>query len=144
MSDCRNGGRVVYERHGMYPKQDVREYDMTPAIRFAAMFEDGTERPFTTMGATPGGKRVLKHFELRDEWDNTLSRYTEERECVMTRTFRGYPCNDYTCSECGKTHCAERASEWCPRCGARRTKVVDEEGAEIPFDSALNVEGRAL
>ena len=46
-------------------------------------------------------------------------RYAPERTCTLEETYRGYPCNDYTCSECGKTHCAPRRHEHCPRCGAK-------------------------
>ena len=41
------------------------------------------------------------------------------RECTMTEGFKGNPCNDYTCSACGKMHCAPQLHAYCPRCGAR-------------------------
>lgn len=41
------------------------------------------------------------------------------RECTMTVGFKGNPCNDYTCSACGKMHCAPQLHAYCPRCGAK-------------------------
>ena len=45
-------------------------------------------------------------------------RFNRARECTMTQTYAGYPCADWQCSACGKTHNAPRANEFCPRCGA--------------------------
>ena len=129
MSDCRWGVKPYRN------KPDFREYDQSKPIRGVISWEDGTVSRITYARYVNGVERRVATIDMDGD------RFERVRECVMTRTFRGYPCNDYTCSECGKTHCAERASEWCPRCGARRTKVVDEDGAEIPFDSAMNVEG---
>ena len=50
------------------------------------------------------------------------------RECEMSLTFKGSPCNDYVCSACGKMHNAPRVSTYCPRCGARIVAVVDATG----------------
>lgn len=52
--------------------------------------------------------------------------FRKHRECTMTIGFRGHPCNDYTCSACGKTHCAPQVHAYCPRCGAKVASVVDE------------------
>lgn len=49
-------------------------------------------------------------------------RFVLERTCSMALTFKGEPCNDYTCSACGKVHNAPRVNEYCPRCGARIRK----------------------
>ena len=62
-----------------------------------------------------GQERKAECFEL-DGVD-----YLPERTCELVETYRGYPCNDYTCSACGKTHCAPRRHEHCPRCGSRVT-----------------------
>ena len=130
MSDCRNGGRLVYERHGMFPRQDVREYDMTPTIRFAAVFENGTDRTFTMNGATYEGKRVLSHFEVRDEDGNTLECYVKERTCRMEHVKGGPLCDLWRFTCCGyewtEDRCSQHQTELpgtvCPNCGAR---VVD-------------------
>ena len=45
-------------------------------------------------------------------------RFERVRECVMTQTYAGYPCADWECSACGKTHNAPRTHLVCPRCGA--------------------------
>ena len=51
--------------------------------------------------------------------------FRKHRECTMTEGYKGNPCNDYTCSACGKMHCAPQLHAYCPRCGARVVGVED-------------------
>lgn len=62
------------------------------------------------------------------------ARYELVRDCEMTLEYRGVPCSDYRCSACGKVHCAPRAPQRCPRCGARVTRTVDAEGRELTLN----------
>lgn len=48
------------------------------------------------------------------------------RECTMTEGFKGSPCNDYTCSACGKMHCAPQVHRFCPRCGSLVVAVIKD------------------
>ena len=58
--------------------------------------------------------------------------FVKQRECTMAEGFKGTPCNDYTCSACGKMHCAPQVHRFCPRCGSLVVAVIKdgEEGNE--------------
>lgn len=94
-------------------------------IRGALVFGGGLRpHPFTTCRHLKDGtEREVDHVEVDG------ARYERVRECTLTRTYSGEPCSDWTCSECGKTHCwhnAARVGERCPRCGAVITRVEME------------------
>lgn len=44
-------------------------------------------------------------------------------EVTVTETYRGWPCSDWVCSGCGKTHNSHMPGEYCPRCGRRVVRV---------------------
>jgi len=146
MSDCRNGGRLFYAR------PTVIEYAQEEPIRFVVAFTDGTLQRFSVerrgreVDFVTVDHEVLRPLDPDEKWDVedgrivsvTLgsTRFEKVRECTLTRTHEGYPCNDYECSACGKTYCAERANEHCSRCGARVTRVVDPNGRELTLNEA--------
>lgn len=92
---------------------------------YTACYTDGTRlvEAFNAYARDAGGrfhKRDVDHFEADG------MRYEPVGECVLTRTYEGEPCSDWTCSACGKTHCvhnAAKVSEFCPRCGNKVTGV---------------------
>ena len=143
MSWCLRGGRVVYtarypephawegvEAHEPLPTPKPRG---NPVFRLRVEFEGGEkawEYPIALNGRVPA-RFFAEGVEL-----------APVRECVFTRTYEGYPNNDYTCSACGKTYTAERSSECCPRCGARRTATVDADGTPLLHDGATCVKDR--
>ena len=138
--------RLFYPRKS---RPQVVEYSHDEPIRGAAVLTDGTRWNFTISRNTKHGTRELSHFEVGDRRytddgidlqehyedgrclavDLDGARYARERECTLTRTYEGNPCSDWTCSECGKVHTEHnmaRTASYCPRCGARVTKVVME------------------
>jgi len=58
-------------------------------------------------------------------------RFVRERKCTITRTFHGSPCNEWECDECGKKSNSPKAPQYCPRCGARVTRVQDPDGCKL-------------
>lgn len=141
--------RLFYPRKS---RPQVVEYSHEEPIRGRIVFKgDFTPKPLTIGRHAEGGERVPDYVELDGRRftedgidliehyedgrcvavDLDGARYVRERTCDMVLTYRGFPCNDYECTACGKKHCAERASEHCPRCGARRVRVVDSEGREL-------------
>ena len=139
--------RLFYPRKS---RPQVVEYSHEEPIRGQIVFKgDFTPKSLTVGRYAEGGERVPDYVELdgRRYTDDGIdltehyregkcvavdldgARYARERECTLTRTYEGNPCSDWTCSECGKVHTEHnmaRTASYCPRCGARVTKVVME------------------
>lgn len=92
---------------------------------YKAVFADGTEmaEAYNAYVRTPDGSFALREV---DHFEHGGARYERVRECTLARTYSGEPCSDWTCSNCGKTHCVHNAAklgEFCSRCGALVTRV---------------------